>query len=138
MKFATGPANDEPPPAVEALSAVTLATRDRGRAIAFYRSLGFRMLYGGPDAPLTSFAVGTSYLNLVPAPPQSQPPGDVNSVWWGRVIFYVSDVDAMYARTQELGLEPHAPPQDAEWGERYFHVTDPDGHELSFARPLDR
>jgi catechol-2,3-dioxygenase len=25
---------------------------------------------------------------------------------------------------------------DAEWGERYFHLTDPDGHELSFARPL--
>jgi uncharacterized glyoxalase superfamily protein PhnB len=27
-------------------------------------------------------------------------------------------------------------PHDAEWGERYFHVTDPDGHELSFAWPL--
>ena len=27
-------------------------------------------------------------------------------------------------------------PRDAEWGERYFHLTDPDGHELSFARPL--
>ena len=29
-----------------------------------------------------------------------------------------------------------APPRDAEWGERYFHILDPDGHELSFARPL--
>jgi uncharacterized glyoxalase superfamily protein PhnB len=29
-------------------------------------------------------------------------------------------------------------PSDAPWGERYFHVTDPDGHELSFARPLGR
>ena len=27
-------------------------------------------------------------------------------------------------------------PRDAEWSERYFHLTDPDGHELSFARPL--
>ncbi|MEC7657646.1 MAG: VOC family protein, partial [Pseudomonadota bacterium] len=26
---------------------------------------------------------------------------------------------------------------DASWGERYFHITDPDGHELSFAHPLD-
>jgi hypothetical protein len=25
---------------------------------------------------------------------------------------------------------------DAEWGERFFHLTDPDDHELSFARPL--
>ena len=23
-------------------------------------------------------------------------------------------------------------------GERYFHLSDPDGHELSFARPLPR
>ena len=29
-------------------------------------------------------------------------------------------------------------PRDAEWGERFFHVTDPDGHELSFAKPLPR
>ena len=27
-------------------------------------------------------------------------------------------------------------PRDAEWGERFFHLIDPDGHELSFARPL--
>ncbi|MGH8701888.1 MAG: VOC family protein, partial [Burkholderiales bacterium] len=27
-------------------------------------------------------------------------------------------------------------PADAPWGERYFHISDPDGHELSFARPL--
>ena len=27
-------------------------------------------------------------------------------------------------------------PADAPWGERYFHVLDPDGHELSFARLL--
>ena len=33
------------------------------------------------------------------------------------------------------GCRP-AVPRDAEWGERFFHLTDPDGHELSFARPL--
>ena len=27
-------------------------------------------------------------------------------------------------------------PQDASWGERYFHLPDPDGYELSFARPI--
>jgi hypothetical protein len=26
----------------------------------------------------------------------------------------------------------------APWGERYFHIQDRDGHELSFARPLAR
>jgi hypothetical protein len=27
-------------------------------------------------------------------------------------------------------------PQDASWGERYFHISDPDGHELSFPHPI--
>jgi uncharacterized glyoxalase superfamily protein PhnB len=27
-------------------------------------------------------------------------------------------------------------PTDAPWGERYFHLRDPDGHELSFAKLL--
>jgi uncharacterized glyoxalase superfamily protein PhnB len=52
------------------------------------------------------------------------------------VIFYDSDVDGLYARALAAGLAPEAAPRDAEWGERFFHLTDPDGHELSFARPL--
>ena len=36
------------------------------------------------------------------------------------------------------GYRPDTAPRDAEWGERFFHVTDPDGHELSFAKPLRR
>jgi uncharacterized glyoxalase superfamily protein PhnB len=52
------------------------------------------------------------------------------------MIFYVSDVDALYQQAVARGLNPDAAPEDAGWGERYFHLTDPDGHELSFARPL--
>ena len=55
--------------------------------------------------------------------------------WWGRVIFYVADVDALYDRALGAGYQPAAVPRDAEWGERFFHVIDPDGHERSFARP---
>ena len=56
--------------------------------------------------------------------------------WWGRVIFYVADVDALYDRALAAGYQPATVPRDAEWGERFFHLDDPDGHELSFARPL--
>jgi uncharacterized glyoxalase superfamily protein PhnB len=56
--------------------------------------------------------------------------------FWGRVIFYVTDVDAFYDRVRRAGLNPDFPPRDADWGERYFHLRDPDGHDLSFARPL--
>ncbi len=119
-------------PRIESLSAVTLATHDMARAIAFYQALGFQIRYGGVTAELTSFDAGNSFLNVV------QAPKDAPISWWGRAIFYVDDVDVMYARALAEGFTPEAPPQNAQWGERYFHLTDPDGHELSFARPLGK
>jgi catechol 2,3-dioxygenase-like lactoylglutathione lyase family enzyme len=118
---------------IESISAVTLSVRDMARSVAFYRALGFEMRYGGGDASFTSFAVGRGYLNLQRATPGA----DVTSRW-GRIIFHVSDVDAAHERALSAGLSPEFPPRDAPWGERYFHLRDPDGHELSFARPLER
>ena len=54
---------------------------------------------------------------------------------WGRMIFYVADVDAFWEYLRGKGFNPESP-RDASWGERYFHMPDPDGHELSFARPI--
>ena len=115
---------------IECISAITLATHDMAPAVRFYRTLDFAVIHGGEDAPFTSLRAGAGYLNLI-----AQPSGRQWS-WWGRVIFHVADVDALYHRAVAHGLEPDTTPEDAPWGERYFHLTDPDGHELSFARPL--
>lgn len=118
---------------IECISAITLATHDMARAVAFYRALGFDgIAYGGADAAFTTFRVGAGYLNLIATPQDKQ------WSWWGRIIFHVADVDAIYAKALDAGLAPSTTPRDAEWGERYFRLTDPDGHELSFARPLGR
>ena len=118
-------------PKVLSISAITLATHDMARAVRFYRSLGFETRYGGEKSGFTSFAFGSNHLNLVAQSDERQ------WSWWGRVIIYVDDVDAFYANAIGAGLEPEAAPRDAQWGERYFHITDPDGHELSFAKPLE-
>jgi len=115
---------------IESVSAITLATHDMGRAVRFYRTLGFDVIHGGANATFTSFRAGTGYLNL------TAQPGHQRWSWWGRVVFYVADVDALYRRAVAAGLGTQTRPRDAEWGERYFHITDPDGHELSFARPV--
>lgn len=120
------------PSPIESLSAITLATRDMARAVRFYEMLGFERLHGGPTADFTSFRVGGSNLNLIAQC------GHGAVAWWGRVIFHVADVDACYRRALACGLRPQFAPRDAPWGERYFHLSDPDGHELSFARPLAR
>ncbi len=122
---------EEAPVTVQSINAVTLAVQDMARSVVFYRDqVGLPLRYGGEEEEFTSFRVGEGHLNLVLTP------GGGWS-WWGRIIFYVDDVDALYQRLLEAqvpGVE--APPEDASWGERYFHVADPDGHELSFARRL--
>jgi uncharacterized glyoxalase superfamily protein PhnB len=100
------------------------------RAVRFYTALGFDLIYGGEDDSFVSFRAGSGYLNL------TAQADDRQWTWWGRAIFHVSDVDTMYARVIAAGYQPSTVPRDASWGERYFHLTDPDGHELSFARPL--
>ena len=115
---------------LEGISAITLATHDIARAVAFYEALGFERTFGGSGASFTSLRAGRGYLNLTAVS------AGVNWSWWGRVICQVSDVDAIYARATAAGLSPAFAPRDGSWGERYFHISDPDGHELSFARPL--
>ncbi len=112
------------------ISAITLATHDMARAVAFYEALGFVLKFGGPTASFSSFRAGSGFLNLMSIPAESE--------WgkWGRAIFYVDDVDRFYAQAVSAGLKPEFAPRDGSWGERYFHILDPDGHELSFARPV--
>jgi catechol 2,3-dioxygenase-like lactoylglutathione lyase family enzyme len=117
---------------ITGISAVTLATHDMGRAVGFYRLLGFELLHGGETAGFTSFRAGRTFLNLIAQPAER------GWAWWGRVIIYETDVDGLHARLVAAGHPPDAAPRDAEWGERFFHVRDPDGHELSFAWPLRR
>ncbi|MSP42987.1 MAG: VOC family protein [Alphaproteobacteria bacterium] len=117
-------------PQIESISAITLATHDMAPAVAFYAGLGFALRYGGANSAFTSFHAGSSYLNLMAVGRET------NWGQWGRFILYVSDVDTMHARALEAGFSPEFAPRDASWGERYFHIKDPDGHELSFAKLL--
>ena len=115
---------------VQSISAITLAVRDMARAVAFYHEgAGIPILYGGAEAGFTSFSVGDGYLNLILST-------DADVRWWGRCILYVDDVDAHHRRMVDAGYTPDGEPADAPWRERYYHITDPDGHEISFARPL--
>src|SRR5262249_46369804 len=112
------------------INAITPATHDMARAVRFYRALGFQVEARDERAAVPSVAVGPGHLNLRAEPRKRR------WSWWGRVIVYVEDVDALYTHARTQGLNPSSVPRDAPWGERFFHITDPDGHELSFAQPL--
>jgi len=112
------------------ISAVALATLDMAASVQFYEALGFKLTFGGVAAPFSSLRFGQCFVNL--ALREIETP----VAWWGRVIFHVPDVDAVYDMAMVNGFDVEAPPRDAPWGERYFHITDPAGHQLSFAKPL--
>jgi catechol 2,3-dioxygenase-like lactoylglutathione lyase family enzyme len=117
-------------PTIEKISAITLRVMNMKASVEFYRDvLGMKLLYGGERASFSSLRASDSasaILNLEQGDSMPQ---------WGRLIFHVTDVDAFWTHLREKGCDPETP-RDASWGERYFHMLDPDGHELSFARPL--
>ena len=114
---------------VREINAITFVVTDMARSVGFYTDLGFELTYGGADAPFTSLSIGANFVNL-------QHTGEVPGTGWGRVIFFVDSPDEVHATATAAGHPPSFEPSDAPWGERYFHIFDPDGHELSFARRL--
>ncbi len=115
---------------IEKVSAITLKVAHLEASVRFYREvLGMELLYGGPNADFSSLRIPGTKLPIINLQ-QGR-----TAARWGRMIFQVSDVDAFWTHLKEQGFEPD-PPRDGSWGERYFHMHDPDGHELSFARPL--
>jgi len=113
---------------IDHISAVTVAVFDMAESVAFYEKLGLDVSYGGPDAPFTTMRAGQSVINLRQVPTQAGNP-------WSRVILRVRGVDALHRHFVEKGLRPTAP-RNAEWGERYFEVSDPQGVVISFAEVL--
>jgi len=115
---------------VERISAVTLTVASMRNSVRFYRDvLGMEIIYGSEDGGFSSLRAkdaNAPILNLEQGHTVTR---------WGRLIFYVADVDAFWDYLRKKGFHPEIP-RDASWGERYFHMSDPEGHELSFARPL--
>lgn len=119
---------------VHRIDAITLTTPDMAASIAFYRTVGFTISFGGEHSEFTTMSIEPNgpHVNLI-----SDHEADRALAPWGRVIFHVDDVDNLHRRLITTGYRPDTEPADAPWGERYFAIHDPGGHDISFARPLD-
>lgn len=121
------------------ISAVTLKVTDMTRSCLFYSKLpGLTLRYGGSNEEFSSFEIMNhhykSYLNL------ELSAKIYRSTLFVRIIFHTTDVDRLYSELRKnvdlsriIVFENE--PSDASWGERYFHLRDPDGYQLSFATP---
>jgi catechol 2,3-dioxygenase-like lactoylglutathione lyase family enzyme len=126
------------------LSAVTLLIRDMKRSCNFYSKIpGLKKVYGGYEDSFTSYEIGENssvYLNLeLSKSSNSDEHRDSKNLL--RVIMHADDVDKLYTYFKNDQIISHLisfenEPSNASWGERYFHIRDPDGYILSFAQFL--
>jgi catechol 2,3-dioxygenase-like lactoylglutathione lyase family enzyme len=139
---------------VNKISAITLRIKEMGRSCRFYSQIpGFRLIYGGSFNDIFStFEIGESnnskiYLNLelIRLTNDRNNRNDYVTTLrnhFGRIIFHTDDVDKLYnyfknneSISSDIIFENA--PTDAPWGERYFHIREPDGYQLSFASSLE-
>jgi catechol 2,3-dioxygenase-like lactoylglutathione lyase family enzyme len=133
------------------ISAVTLSVKNMEKSCKFYSIIpGFKVAYGGSSSDsFTTFEIGEGstykmYLNLeVKRNIDSTIRHHSDKMDFGRIIFYSVDVDELYSRlTNDASISElvsfENEPMNASWGERFFHMRDPDGYQLSFAMRIGR
>jgi len=126
------------------ISAVTLLIRDMKRSCNFYSKIpGFKLIYGGSESLFTTYEIGKNslvYINLQLK--SNNRNDDEHSKNFLKIILHTDDVDKLYHYFKNdkvisslISFENE--PTNASWGERYFHIRDPDGYLLSFARTIN-
>ena len=127
------------------INAVTLGALNMEASIAFYASLGLESTFASErfatmSAPVLSVRDQPNRLNINLFAVEEADASSLRSCYSaavaGRTIIYVDDVDAVHAAALAAGLFPLMNPSDAPWGERYFHIDDPSGHQIAIAKPL--
>ena len=116
------------------------------RSFEFYSRLpGFKLRYGegASTDTFTTFEIGEdtkTYLNLELIA-NNDVDDDHGRRGFGRIIFHSENVDELYLFMKNDRFISRAAifetePADASWGERFFHIRDPNGYQLSFAQPI--
>ena len=148
------------------ISAITLRVKDMEKSCTLYSKIpGFTLTYGGkPSDRFTTFEIGKgnniTYLNLELIEEEedheddhSGSAADFNNNKFnlgektkgrenfGRIIFHTDNVDKLYSYMEydeyvSKSIIFESKPTNAPWGERFFHIREPDGYQLSFAQPL--
>jgi catechol 2,3-dioxygenase-like lactoylglutathione lyase family enzyme len=114
------------------LTGLTLHVEDVERSRDFYKRIPGAALVHHRRGEFALFSVGGGRLGLLSA----------RFLAKGAQSFHIeisstlSGVDELHAALRDAGIEPDGPPANRSWGERTFHVSDPDGNRIEFDSQL--
>ena len=129
---------------VTKISAITIFAKNMKDSCMFYSKIPkFEISYGGPDSNFTTFKISQSpdmYLNIELQHKITEKANSIGNEYC-RIIFHTDDVDALYQYLKNDDIVSklgkfETVPTNADWGERYFQVRDPDGYPIVFATPI--
>lgn len=122
---------------------IGLVASDLGKSLAFYRRLGLDIPEGAENEPHVEVTLpGGLRLAWDPVEtvrsfdPSWTPPQGSPRVGLAFLCDGPAEVDRVYADLVGAGYEGHKEPWDAEWGQRYAMVHDPDGNSVDLFAPL--
>ena len=131
---------------VSKISVITIFTKNMKNSCMFYSNIPkFELTYGGPDTNFSTFRISESpemFLNIELSTSNLKNE-NISDNDYCRIIFHTEDVDALYYylrnddTVSNLG-KFETKPTDAEWGERFFQMQDPDGYPIVFATPISK
>jgi methylmalonyl-CoA/ethylmalonyl-CoA epimerase len=122
----------EPQKCILGIDNVGVATRELGRSVSFYQTLGFVKAYRNERG--CTMVAGTTKLFIFPAGSQEPLLRSVslagNTPRIDHISFLVDDVDRTFAELEERGVEFVTGPADQSWGARTAVLRYPDGNNL--------
>jgi lactoylglutathione lyase len=110
------------------LEGLTLHVADVERAREFYQRLPGAVLVDHRPGQFALLQIGKARLGLLTR--RYLPAGAPG--FHLEISTAAAAVDEAYERVRSAGIQPDGPPTDRGWGERTFHVTDPDGNQIEF------
>ena len=141
----TAPATPNPIPDSYRRVTPCLTIQGAGKALEFYAAVfgaTERMRFPGPGGTIVhaEILIGDSVVMVEDENPQrgtKAPPAGGLPGFPAYLFIYVEDVDAVIARSAELGATVQRPAQDQFYGDRDGYIIDPFGHGWTVASHVE-
>lgn len=125
------------------LDLVGMVVKDMGKALDFYRALGWEIPADQDSAGHVEYVLPNglriawdTYEIIRSFDAEWQPPSGGHGVALAFLCESPADVDTVFKRMTDAGHKAHKAPFDAFWGQRYAQLEDPDGNVIDLFAPM--